>query len=146
MFYTDEDLRSEELFLKLTKTSEAQPEKGWVPAYYFDICLPDGTRAGKCDLRVGHNDNTCIGGNIGYEVDEKHRGHHYAAKACELLFSLARKHGMGYVIISCAPENGASARTCELAGAHFVETAPIPETNDMYRCGKRLENIYRFDL
>lgn len=146
MFFDTQDLKDGEIVLKLLRTCEAQPEKNWVPAYYFDICLPDGTVAGHCDLRVGHNEKTCIGGNIGYAVEPEHRGHHYAAKACALLFRLARKHGMDFLIITCMPDNIASARTCEIAGGQFVEIAPIPEDNKMYAEGKRFAKVYRFDL
>lgn len=85
-FYDVSDLRSDEIFLRLVRTCEAQPEKQWVPAYYFDICLLDGTAIGYCDLRIGHNEKLYVGGNIGCGIDEAYRGHHYAAKACELLF------------------------------------------------------------
>ena len=54
---------------------------------------------GVCDLRIGHNDNVYYGGNIGYSIGEAYRGHHYAAKACLLLFELAKKHNLEYVII-----------------------------------------------
>ena len=146
MFYPVEDLRDDVICLQLDHTCEAQPEKRWLPAYYFHICLPDGTKVGYCDLRIGHNDKTYIGGNIGYGIDEAYRGHHYAARACELLFRQAQKHRMAYVIITCVPENLASARTCELAGGRFVETAPIPEDNEMYAEGKRQVMIWRFDF
>ena len=146
MFYPVEDLRDDVICLQLDHTCEAQPEKRWLPAYYFHICLPDGTKVGYCDLRIGHNEKTYIGGNIGYGIDEAHRGHHYAARACELLFRQAQKHRMAYVIITCVPENLASARTCELAGGRFVETAQIPEDNEMYAEGKRQVMIWRFDF
>ncbi len=145
-FYPTDDLRDGEILLRLDRTCEAQPEKNWVPAYYFDICLPDGTKAGWCDLRIGHNDRLYIGGNIGYAVDESRRGHHYAAKACKLLFRQAGKHGLDYVIITCDPANRASARTCELAGGRYIETVPVPEDSDMYAKGEREVMIYRFDL
>ena len=141
-----EDLRDDVICLQLDHTCEAQPEKRWLPAYYFNICLPDGTKIGYCDLRIGHNDKTYIGGNIGYGIDEAHRGHHYAARACALLFRQAQKHRMAYAIITCVPENRASARTCELAGGRLVETAPIPEDNEMYAEGKRQVMIWRFDF
>jgi hypothetical protein len=86
VFYDTGDLRDGEIVLQLKETREAQPEKRWLPAYYFDICLPDGAKAGNCSLRVGHNEKTRIGGNIGYGVYPAYRGHHYAAKACVLLF------------------------------------------------------------
>ena len=60
---------------------------------------------GKIDLRIGHNGNVYYGGNIGYSVDKKYRGHHYAGKACLLLFELAKKHHMDYLIITCVPDN-----------------------------------------
>ena len=146
MFYDTEDLRDGEIMLQLERTAEGNPEKNWVPAYYFGICLPDGTRIGQCDLRIGHNDRLYIGGNIGYGIDEAYRGHRYAAKACRLLFRQARKHGMDYVIITCDPDNTASARTCELAGGQYLETADIPEDHDMYERGFRQVLVYRFNL
>lgn len=145
-FYPVDDLRTGEIYLRLDRTCGAQPEKGWVPAYYYTVCLPDGTEIGRCDLRIGHNDRLYIGGNIGYGIDEKHRGHRYAAKACGLLLRQARKHGMEYLIITCDPDNSASARTCELAGGKYLETAAIPEWHDMYERGLREVKIYRFDL
>ena len=146
MFYGVSDLKTEDIFLKLNKTCGAIPEKQWVSAYYFDICLPDGTKIGSCDLRIGHNSKTYIGGNIGYGIDERYRGHHYAAKACGLLFRQAKKHGMDHLIITCDPSNKASSRTCELAGGTYIETADIPKDNEMYAEGKRRVMIYRFDL
>ena len=146
MFYEVDDLRTHEIFLKLNETCEAKPEKRWLPAYYFDICLLDGTSIGGCDLRIGHNDKTYIGGNIGYSVKEEYRGHHYAGKACKLLFEQAKKHGMDYLIITCDPTNTASAKTCEYAGGEYVETAEIPEDNEMYAEGKRQVMVYRFTI
>ena len=145
-FFDTDTLRDQELFLELDHTSEARPEEQWLPAYVFRICLSDGTKIGHCDLRIGHNERTYIGGNIGYGIDEAFRGHHYAAKACRLLFRLARRHGMDHVIITCDPDNTASARTCEMAGGRYVETARIPEDHDMYARGLREVLVYRFDL
>ena len=145
-FFPADDLKTGEIALCLDRTCRAQPEKGWVPAYYFSVCLPDGTKIGQCDLRIGHNDRLYIGGNIGYGIDEAYRGHHYAAKACKLLLRLARKHGLEYVIITCDPSNKASSRTCELAGGRYLETAAVPEWHNMYEEGKRRVMVYRFDL
>lgn len=146
MFYPVDDLRDEEICLRLDHTCDAQPEKRWLPAVYFQICLPDGTKVGQCDLRIGHNEKTAVGGNIGYAIDEAYRGHHYAARACALLFRQAQKHRMAYAIITCDPANGASARTCELAGGQYLKTVLIPEENEMYAEGKRQVMIWRFDF
>lgn len=75
MFHDTSDLASGELFLRLRETAPARPEKGWVPSYAFDICLPDGTAAGYCNFRIGHNEKTYYSGNIGYGIDEAYRGH-----------------------------------------------------------------------
>ena len=74
-------LGDEAIRLHLTGTAEAKPEKQYLPACYFDICRYDGTRVGTCDLRIGHNEKTEIGGNIGYTVFPPYRGHRYAARA-----------------------------------------------------------------
>ena len=73
-FFPADDLKTGEIYLRLDRTCDAQPEKDWVPAYYFSVCLPDGTKVGQCDLRIGHNDRLYIGGNIGYGIDEAYRG------------------------------------------------------------------------
>lgn len=146
MFYSTEDLKDGELVLKLIKTCEAQPQKGWVPAYYFEICLQEGTVIGSCDLRIGHNEKTYIGGNIGYRIEEAYRGHHYASKACFLLFKQARKHGMKKLFITCDPSNLASSRTCELSKGRYLETVAIPKENEMFQEGKRKVKIFEFQI
>lgn len=144
MFFSVNDLVTNEIFLRLNDTCEEQPQKGWLPAYYFDICLLDGTVIGACDLRIGHNSKTYIGGNVGYQINEEYRGHRYAVKACELLFKQAKKHDMSYLIITCDPANIASSRTCEIAGGQFLEITDIPEDNEMYSEGKRKVKVFKF--
>lgn len=145
-FFSVEDLNDGEIFLKLRKTCGEKPEKRWLPAYYFDICRADGIKIGVCDLRVGHNDKTYIGGNIGYGIDPPFRGRHYAAKACRLLFRQAKKHGMDHLFITCDPDNTASKKTCLAAGGAYMGTALIPKDNELYADGKRFASIYRFEL
>ena len=119
--------------------------RGWAPTYHFEIYKSDSkseAAVGLCDLRVGHNMNTYYGGNIGYTVYEEHRGHHYAGKACMLLFELARKHGMEYVIITCNPDNEASRKTCEFVGGELRDVVPLPTDSDMYLEGEREKCIY----
>lgn len=146
MFLDTEFLKTEDIVLRLHHTFNGDPVREWFPTYYFTICLPDGTNIGQCDLRLGHNENTWYGGNIGYRIEEPYRGHRYAAKACLLLFALAKRHGMKYLTITCNPENTASARTCEIAGCMLVETVDLPPHNEMYRKGERQKRIYRIDL
>lgn len=146
LFLNTDFLRNDEIVLTLERTVEGDPEKGWVPAYHFAICSPAGEKMGVCDLRIGHNDLLYYGGNIGYRVEEPYRGHHYAGKACKLLFELAKKHDLGYVIITCNPDNWASRKTCEYAGGTLLEIAGLPEDNDMRLNGETQKCIYRWEL
>ncbi len=146
MFINTEFLKNDEIKLVLEKTVDGNDEKEWVPAYHFAICDPEGIKMGVCDLRIGHNDKLYYGGNIGYRVDERYRGHHYAGKACLLLFELAEKHDLGYVIITCNPDNHASRKTCEYLNGKLLEIVELPEDNDMREDGETEKCIFRFEL
>lgn len=146
MFINTDFLKSDEITLVLEKTVDGNDEKGWVPAYHFAICNDRGIKMGVCDLRVGHNDNLYYGGNIGYGIEEEYRGRHYAGKACLLLFELARKHDLKYLIITCNPDNYASRKTCEYAGGELLEIVEVPEDSDMREKGEFEKCIFRFQL
>ena len=140
-------LFSAELRLVLDHTADADPVRGWLPAYHFKICLLDGTMIGRCDLRIGHNRNLYYGGNIGYGIFPDFRGHHYAETACRLLFRLAKRHDLGYVIITCRPDNLPSRRTCERLGGKLMEIAELPEDNNMRRNdGYTHVCVFRYEL
>lgn len=146
MFFDTDFLKNEEIELILEKTAKGNQEKGWVPAYHFAICNPEGIKMGVCDLRIGHNDLLYFGGNIGYRIEENYRGNYYAGKACRLLFELARKHNLEYVIITCNPDNIASKKTCEYLGGELLEVAEVPKGNDMRERGEREKCIFKFVL
>ena len=146
MFINTDFLKNEEIQLLLEKVTEGNEEKGWVPAYHFAICNNKGIKMGVCDLRIGHNDKLYYGGNIGYNIDVAYRGNHYAGKACLLLFELARKHNLEYLIITCNPENIASRKTCEYAGGKLLEVTELPEDSDMRETGETQKCIYKFTL
>ena len=146
IFINTDFLKNDEITLVLEKTVEGNDEKNWVPAYHFAICNDKGIKMGICDLRIGHNDNLYYGGNIGYRINEEYRGHHYAGKACLLLFELARKHDLNYLIITCNPDNYASRKTCEYAGGELIEIVELPEDNDMREDGETEKCIFRFQL
>ena len=146
MFINTDFLKNDEIQLILEKTADGNVEKGWVPAYHFAICDLKGNKMGVCDLRIGHNEKLYYGGNIGYRIEEEYRGHHYAGKACLLLFELARRHDLEYVIITCNPDNYASRKTCEYAGGKLIEIVEVPAGNDMRERGETEKCIYRFNL
>lgn len=146
-FFNTDFLENDEIRLKLQKTAEGNPELGWLPAYYFAVCDKSGREMGTCDLRIGHNTKTYYGGNIGYRIYEEFRGHHYAGKACFLLFELAKKHSMDHIIITCNPDNYASRKTCEYIGCQLEEIVQLPEDNDMrVEDGETEKCIYKIQL
>ena len=132
--------------LILVETVPGDPEKNWVPVYRFDMRV-DGKTVGRIALRAGNTHRLVMyGGHIGYEVAPEHRGHRYAVRSCRLILPLAGKHGLNPVWITCNPDNIASRRTCERAGATYVETVDLPKDIDMYQEGERQKCRYRIDL
>lgn len=140
-------LESDEIKLVVERLKEADPVRKWVPAYHFFICDRQGNKMGRCDLRIGYSEGLFYGGHIGYSVDEAFRGHHYAAKACRLLFKLAKKHGMDHLFITCDPDNIASRKTLEYLKGEFLGIKELPEDNDMrVNEGDTEKCVFRFDI
>lgn len=119
-----------------------------VPAYSFRMAhAVTGEEMGSIRLRVGSTDHLeRYAGHIGYRVHEPYRGHRYAARALRLLIPLARHHGLNPLWITCNPENIASRRTLEIAGAQFVEIVEVPEDCVIYQSGHPTKCRYRLDL
>ena len=139
------DLTDGEIELCCIGKKPAVPEKKLVPAYAFEI-RRNGSRVGRVNLRIGYTEGLYYSGHIGYMVDEQHRGHGYAEKACRLLEPVIRAHGMKKVLITCSPDNIASRRTCEKLGAKLLRTARVPKWHDIYRNGHHFMNIYEWSM
>ena len=137
-----------EIEVVVSEKRPAYPEKGYVPAYWFDILLPGiPGRIGQVDLRIGNTRHIVkYGGHIGYSVYPAYQGRHYAAKACNLIKPVALDHGFKTLWITCNPNNYASRRTCEILGCELVEIVDLPEDTDMYQRGERQKCRYRWDL
>lgn len=134
-----------EIRLVLANVTKAEPKKGYLPAYFFQIrrCSDDAL-AGSCTLRVGENEAVQYSGHIGYVVCPACRGRHYAAKAVALLLPLAFRNGMEQIVITCLPENEASRRTCLLAGGAYLGIIPVPSWHEMYHTGRKAVCRYLF--
>lgn len=146
-FFNTDFLESNEIKLVVNRLAEGNPEKNYVPAYHFNICDLNGNIMGYCDLRIGYNDNLYYGGHIGYGIKEEYRGHHYAAKACKLLFKLAKMHGMDYLYITCNPNNLPSRKTLEYLQGDFLGIVELPIDNDMrINEGETHKCIFKFDI
>jgi len=147
-FYDPGRLVVGDLSLVLCEAYPGDSRRNYVPAYRFRMMLNGQKQeVGRIELRVGNDDHIVLyAGHIGYRVLPMYRGRHYAARSCRLLLPLARCHGLNPLWITCNPDNYASRRTCELAGAVFVEIVDLPEDNEMYQMGERQKCRYRLDL
>ncbi len=139
------DLTDGEIELYCIAKRPAIPEKKWVPAYDFEI-RRNGSRVGEINLHIGYTNGLYYGGQIGYSVDEQHRGNGYATKACRLLTPVIRAHGMKKVLITNNHINIASKRTCEKLGAKLIRVAPLPEWHDLCKDGQRFVNIFEWNV
>jgi predicted acetyltransferase len=136
-----------DLELVLVKKTPADPIRGYVPGYEFEMRRPDAlVTMGIIRLRIGPAVKLRFPGHIGYEVNKPFRGHRFAARSCGLLLPLARRHGLSAVWLTVDPRNKPSRRTCEIIGARYMETVRIPSTHEMYAQGSRYRRRYRLDV
>lgn len=133
-----------------------------VPTVFYDIYLSSSNlgsnltgsnltgsnlKVGKCDLRLKNDGFMYYYGNVGYNIKESYRGHHYAYYACKILFKIAKEEfGMKELIITCNPDNDASYKTLKRLGGKLVEIAQIPYDHELYEKGDRFKCIFRFKL
>jgi tagatose 1,6-diphosphate aldolase len=137
-----------ELSLVCVRTHVPNPGKGRVASYTFEMRV-DGheNAAGGIAFRAQNNAlMELYRGNVGYDVEPEHRGHHYAERGVRLLLPFIGRHGFRVVWLTTDPDNWASRRTCERLGAVLVETVDVPETEEMYARGEQEKCRYRLDL
>lgn len=131
--------------LKLEMADYAMHQWNKVPTYFFRMLRADsGEELGRINLRVGSTAHVeKYGGHIGFDVTPAHRGHRLAARSVRLLIPLAKQLGLDPVWITCDPENTASRRTLELAGAQYVETVDVPADCCIFQSGHPRKCRYR---
>ncbi len=145
LFHDPGDLRDRDLRLVLAATVADAETETQAPYYRFEIRndVLDAV-AGRISLRISQNEFFRLyAGQIGYSVLPEHRGNRYAARAVRLLIPLARRHGFTDLWITCNPDNAASRRSCELAGAEYVDTVEVPSWTEMYQRGDHRKCRYR---
>jgi predicted acetyltransferase len=128
------------------------PDQGRAPTYHFWMRLDGGApaalpMAGAITLRIGRGrDIEMYFGHVGYNVFPPMRGHHYAERACRLLFPLARQHGLRPLWITADPENVPSRRTCQRLGGSLVEIVDVPPAHVLHARGELRKCRYRIDI
>jgi len=117
-----------------------------VAAEIYDIVV-DGQAVGNLNLRTEYSPRIIgIAGQIGYGVEEPHRGHGYSLQACRLALPIARDRGLKTIWISCNPDNEPSIRTIERLGAAYVDSIELPPGNRYYDRGERQKRRYKLEL
>ena len=131
--------------LKLEMADYAIHQWNKVPTYFFRMIRADsGEELGRINLRVGSTTHVeRYAGHIGFDVTAAHRGNRLAARSVQLLIPLARQLGLDPLWITCDPENKASRRTLELAGAEFIEIVDVPHDCCIYKSGHPRKCRYR---
>lgn len=111
-----------------------------VPTCFFRMMSIDRVEEmGTINLRIGATPHIELyAGHIGYGVNPAHRGHHYAARSVALLLPVARSLGIDPLWITCDPDNIASRRSLEFAGAEFIEIVDVPEDCGIRKYGGKL--------
>ena len=138
-------IEGESIELRLIDTYEGKD--GALPFYWWDIILKSNNVAvGKISFRIGHNYHSYYNGNIGYEVDEEYRGHHYALLACQLLLKVAQYYKMGKIYLTCDYDNVASYKTIEKLGANLTEEVLPPKDYIFYNEGIKIQRIYELEI
>ncbi|TGG95136.1 GNAT family N-acetyltransferase [Natronospirillum operosum] len=147
-FYEFPDLSDGVVALRHKRFLQGRAAMDGVPAYLFSIYRADSGRIiGEIDLRLGATRYLRqFGGQLGYHVDSRFRGHRYAARACLLLQEVALAHEMEGLWITCNPDNLASRRTCELIGATYIDEVRVPFASELYWRGDRRKCRYHWDL
>jgi len=139
------ELRDDELVLKLASIAPHPVHK--VRTYYFRMVHADtAEELGAINLRLESTPHIELyAGHVGYTVHPAYRGHKYAARSLRLLAPLASRLGITPIWITCDPENLASRKSCELAGAQFVQIINVPENCVIHRSGHKQKCRYRLD-
>ena len=139
-------MRDGELVLELVTIAPHRVHR--VPAHHFRMLHADsGEELGLINLRLGSGTHIVRhAGHVGYSVHPAHRGHHYAARALRLLLPIARQLGLGPLWITCDPDNPASRRAAEHAGARLVEIIDLPATCVISRSGHPRKCLYRLEV
>lgn len=147
-FFDPGELRDGNLRLILSATVDDAATETQAPYYRFEMRnVVTGDNAGRISFRLSRSDFFLLyAGQIGYSVRPEHRGNRYAARSLRLLMPLARIHGFTELWITCNPENLASRRSCELAGAQLIETIDVPSWTEMHQRGEHRKCRYRLLL
>jgi tagatose 1,6-diphosphate aldolase len=139
------NLVHDKVSLRFIEYVPTEDSSGLAPFYHFRIIAEGCGEVGHINFRVGSSEHVQLcAGHIGYAVDEKFRGHHYALQACHALAPFVRSI-YREVVLTCNPDNYASIKTIERLGATFIDEVAIPKHDPGYSRGARRKRRYRWE-
>ncbi len=133
------------LRLRLTGDTPGSADGTRMRALTYDM-LADGVRVGVCELRPERTWAAEWTGQVSYTVFPPWRGRHYAAVALGLLARAAGAMGAESLTVTCRPENAASRRTLERAGAVLEGVREVPLAHPLRRSGVTHVAVYRIAI
>ena len=120
-----------------------------VPTVYFDILNHENKeKLGKIELRLKMDDHYMFYyGHIGYHIYKGFRGHHYALRACEVLFAHVKEDfGLEELIITCNPDNLPSYKTLAALHPARIETVKVPMSHELYWKDGKEKSVFYYPL
>ena len=105
-----------------------EPSLGFREVYDYYI-TPHGRlkEAGQISIRLGEGEGIYYFGHIGYHINKRYQGQHWALRACRLIQPLLEGAGMTSVVLTTDPDNVPSIRTIERLGSILERTVPVPK-------------------
>lgn len=113
--------------LKDMENIETCPEGFVTSNTYLAVRLSDNRIIGIIDLRH-HIDHPILGlwgGHIGYSIRPSERGKGYGKEMLRLNLEKCRERGMTKVMVTCSPQNVASARTIIANGGVYEKDVQV---------------------
>jgi Predicted acetyltransferase len=146
-FLTFDDLRDDEIELRIKSKDEPDIEKGYSPRYGFSIIhLGDNEDIGVVYFAVDTTRRQYLRGHLSYGVSPAYSGHNYAAKACRLMKKVALAHGFERLFIGADYGNIASIKTIEKLGAVPITEADVPDRDVLSELAKEKTIMYVWDI
>ena len=146
-FKTPQEMKFEDVTLFFENTISADKERGFVPVYRFGIMNSNNERVGHISFKIGDTEHIVQHvGHIGYKIEEKHRGHSYAAKACIAIQKFISEYYYE-IILTCNPDNIPSIKTIEKIGAKFINQIELPKDSILRKERKEnYKNRYSWEI
>ena len=138
------ELSFQDVRIVFSNMTAGDPSKGFVPGYHFRIVDEQGEDVGHLNYRVGNTEHVRLAaGHLGFEINEAHRGNHFAAKACMALAPWLSEYS-DPILITVDPDNIGSVKTIERIGAEFIDTVDVPKGDPHYLRGSFRKRRYRW--